>query len=347
MLKLEKISARKGKFEIRDVSFQLDEGEVIAIIGPSGSGKTTLIETIVGVIPPTSGRIFLKERDITNLPPEKRRIAYVPQNLCVYPFMTVEENIRFGGKGMSDYDVKRIARMLRIEHLLGRKAKFLSGGEQQRVAIARALASNPEVIALDEAFRGLDISTKEEILSEFKEVQHAGGFSAVLVTHDFEEAYALADKVCVMNHGKILQIGSKEEVFFNPGNEFVAEFLGYSNSFEGYANGDAIETEIGVIKTFNEHSGKVKLFVHPRDVMVIREGKPLRKGIAENIFEGTIKEIVDKPNSSLIIFDVNGAIIKAELPSYVVERLGLREKMKKKETVKISLKTGRIIVLRR
>lgn len=258
--------------------------------------------------------------------------------------MSVEENIRFGGRNISFEEVRRIARMLRIEHLLDREAKSLSGGEQQRVAIARALAANPEVIALDEAFRGLDISTKEGVLSEFKEVQENERLSVILVTHDFEEAYALADKICVMNEGRILQLGDKEDVFFNPKNEFVAEFLGYSNVFEGYANGNVIETDLGIIKTFEQHTGKVKVYVHPRDVMVVREGKPLRRGIEENIFEGVLKEIIEKPNSSLILFDVNGVTIKAELPNYVVERLRLKEFLNKKP-VRISLKTGRIIVI--
>ena len=345
MLRLENVSARKGKFRIENVSFEIERGENLAILGPSGSGKTTLIEAVVGVIPVISGRIILRGKDATNLPPEERRIAYVPQNLCVYPFMSVKENIKFGGRNIDEREVVRIAKMLRIDHLLERSAKSLSGGEQQRVALARALAANTDLIALDEAFRGLDKSTKEEIISEFREVQESENFSALIVTHDFEEAYTLSDKICVMKDGKILQYGEKDEVFFSPKSEFVAEFLGYANSFEGYAEGHSIKTEIGVIRTFNESWGKVRVFVHPRDVMVLREGKPLRRGLAENVFECAVKEIIQRPITSLVVFDVNGVVIKAELPNYVVERLKLREMVKDKRRVKISLKTSRIIVI--
>jgi len=213
------------KLEIRD-------GEFFVLLGPSGCGKTTTLRIIAGLIRPTQGRVFVSNRDITDLPPEKRNITMVFQNFALFPHMNVYENIAYGlrMRNMKEEDIRKrvqeTAKLLRIENLLHRRIDHLSGGQQQRVGVARAIAPHPDIILFDEPLSNLDAKLREEVRFELKEVHKRIGTTAVYVTHDQAEAMVMADRIGIMNKGKIIQMGSPEEIYKRPKNLFVAGFIG-------------------------------------------------------------------------------------------------------------------------
>ncbi|WP_456423654.1 ATP-binding cassette domain-containing protein, partial [Thermococcus sp.] len=204
MLRVEYISKDWGDFHLRGITFEVKDGEYFIILGPSGAGKTVLLEIIAGIIEPDRGSVHLNGRDVTDLPPEKRGLAYIPQNYALFPNMSVFDNIAFGlkvrklPKAEIERKVREIAEVLGISHLLHRKPGTLSGGESQRVAIARALVIEPPLILLDEPFANLDVQTRAKLMREMKRWRKELGFTALHVTHSFEEAISLGDRVGVM-----------------------------------------------------------------------------------------------------------------------------------------------------
>ena len=211
MLRLDRVCKNWREFRLRDISFEVKRGEYFVILGHSGAGKTLLLEIIAGIYKPDSGRVFLKGVDVTDYPPEKRNVGYIPQNYALFPHLTVYENIAYGLKlrGLEKEEIREkvegLADVFGIKHLLHRKPKTLSGGEQQRVAIARALAIEPEILLLDEPFSNLDITLKEKLMGELVRWREEIGFTAVHVTHDIGEI-RLADRICVMAEGRIVMI---------------------------------------------------------------------------------------------------------------------------------------------
>ncbi|NJE49989.1 tungstate ABC transporter ATP-binding protein WtpC [Thermococcus sp. 9N3] len=294
MLRAEGISKDWKEFHLRDITLEVKEGEHFIILGPSGAGKTVLLEIIAGIIEPDSGRVYLKGRDVTDLPPEKRGLAYVPQNYALFPNMSVYDNIAFGLKVRKvpkpeiERKVREISEVLRIEHLLHRKPRTLSGGEQQRVALARALVVEPPLILLDEPFANLDVQTRAKLLTEMKRWKRELGFTALHVTHSFEEAISLGDRVGVMLDGRLVQVGKVRDVFSRPVSEEVARFLGFENIIEGIAEGrklrvNGIEIELPV-----EAKGRVRVGLRPEDIIISTE--PIRSS-ARNEFKATVESI--------------------------------------------------------
>lgn len=296
MLRVEELSRRWKEFEIRDVSFEVERGEHLIILGPSGAGKTLLIETIAGIFKPERGRIWLDSEDITDLPPEKREISYIPQNYALFPHLTVYENIAYGmrlrrfSKEEIEREVEELSEILGIEGLLKRKPKTLSGGEQQRVAIARALAIKPKLLLLDEPFSNLDVQMTSKLIAEMKRWRMELGFTAVHVTHSFEEALSLGDRVGVMMNGELKQIGEIREVFSNPKSEEVARFLGYENIIEGYASGRILDANGLRIELPRECYGRTRIGIRPENIVIsTREIKTS----ARNVFRAEIESIED------------------------------------------------------
>jgi len=294
VLRAEGITKDWKEFHLREVTFEVKEGEHFIILGPSGAGKTVLLEIIAGIIEPDAGRVYLNGRDVTELPPEKRGLAYVPQNYALFPNMSVYDNIAFGLKVRKvpkpeiERKVGGVSRVLGIEHLLPRKPRTLSGGEQQRVALARALVVEPPLILLDEPFANLDVQTRAKLLAEMKRWRRELGFTALHVTHSFEEAISLGDRVGVMLDGKLVQVGKVKDVFSKPVSEEVARFLGFENIIEGIAEGrklrvNGIEIELPV-----EAKGKVRVGLRPEDI-IISTG-PIRSS-ARNEFKATVESI--------------------------------------------------------
>jgi spermidine/putrescine transport system ATP-binding protein len=224
---------------VDDVSLDIPEGEFFSLLGPSGCGKTTTLRMIGGFEEPTRGTIYLKGRDVTDLPPYKRDVNTVFQSYALFPHLNVYENIAFGlrrrkvPKGEMDARVKEVMKLVDLVGFEKRRPSQMSGGQQQRVALARALVNRPKVLLLDEPLGALDLKLRKQMQLELKRIQSEVGITFIYVTHDQEEAMTMSDRLAVMRQGRIEQIGPPEEVYENPQTEFVASFLGASNMLEG------------------------------------------------------------------------------------------------------------------
>jgi spermidine/putrescine ABC transporter ATP-binding subunit len=221
------------------VSLQVRDGEFFSLLGPSGCGKTTLLRTVAGILEPDSGTIRLGGRDVTRVPIYARNMALVFQSYALFPHLTVFENVAFGLRMRKEKQAevrKRVDAVLDLVRLGGFGARYpaqISGGQQQRVALARALVVHPDLLLLDEPLSNLDARLREEMRSEIRQIQRKVGITTILVTHDIHEAFALSDRIAVLNAGRIEQTGTPSEIYQAPRTRFVAEFAGQANHFEG------------------------------------------------------------------------------------------------------------------
>ncbi|WP_093231156.1 ABC transporter ATP-binding protein [Thermoflavimicrobium dichotomicum] len=224
---------------VENIDVEIRSGEFFTFLGPSGCGKTTTLRMIAGFYYPTSGRIFFGDQDVTYLPPNKRNIGMVFQNYALFPHLTVFENVAFGlqVRKKSKQEIReKVERALKMVHLDGygnRRIDQLSGGQQQRVALARALVIEPQILLLDEPLSNLDAKLREETRVEIKRLQLELGITTIYVTHDQAEAMAMSDRIMVMKNGVVQQVGTPEEIYNRPNNQFVASFIGESNLLEG------------------------------------------------------------------------------------------------------------------
>ena len=232
-----------GHKALEAINVAIEEKEFFTLLGPSGCGKTTLLRMIAGFEHPTTGEIRLHGRDVANLPPRARPVNMVFQNYALYPHLTVAQNVAFGLEMLKWKKAEIAARvdetlaLVKLDSFRNRKPAQLSGGQQQRVALARALAPRPQVLLLDEPLSALDLKLRKEMQFELKRLQQETGITFVLVTHDQEEALAMSDRLAVMNTGRIQQIGTPEEIYDDPANRFVADFIGEANLIPGSALG--------------------------------------------------------------------------------------------------------------
>ncbi len=249
------------------VTMQIKDGEFFSLLGPSGCGKTTSLRMIAGFELPTSGRILIHGREMSQVPAHLRPVNTVFQQYALFPHMTVEQNIGFGlemkgvGKAERSKRVSEALQMVRLPGMEMRRAKQLSGGQQQRIALARALVNKPEVLLLDEPLGALDLKLRKEMQLELKNLQREVGITFIYVTHDQEEALTMSDRIAVMSKGVALQIGLPEEIYERPANKFVADFIGETNFLDGVVkgqNGSTVEIELpgtGMVRV--ESSSKV------------------------------------------------------------------------------------------
>ncbi|UZE26367.1 ABC transporter ATP-binding protein [Pseudomonas sp. B21-056] len=273
-----------GHVGLKATSLEIPGGAFCTLLGPSGSGKTTLLRTIAGLISPTSGRIFIDGKDVTNLPVQARNIGFVFQNYALFPHMSVAENIEYPLRvhkwQINDRRtrVKEILDLIELSHAADRAVGELSGGQQQRVAIGRALAYRPSLLLLDEPMGALDRRLRQQLGEDLREVQQRTGITAVYVTHDQEEAFILSDKVAIMDQGSILQYASPTELYFRPRSRFVAKFLGEANVIEVGAlnrrdDGTVLaSTELGAIPVVAvvEHGpeGRLAVVIRPEEIQL-------------------------------------------------------------------------------
>ena len=239
MIRLEGVTKKfKNNLIIPSLDLTIYDGEFLTLLGPSGCGKTTLLRMIAGLDTPTTGKVYLDDEDVTNLPPYKRDVNMVFQHYALFPHMTVEENIRFGllMKNIPAAEQKeRIDQVLyltQLEELRERRPQQMSGGQQQRVAIARALVNNPKVLLLDEPLGALDFQLRKNLQLELKNLQRGLGITFIYVTHDQEEALTMSDRIIVMNKGSIEQDSHPDNIYHHPASKFVAKFIGETNFFE-------------------------------------------------------------------------------------------------------------------
>lgn len=237
MIEVKDLKKALGAFSLHGVSLRVESGEYFVLLGPTGSGKTVLLECITGLYRQDQGEIWLEEREVTGLAPEQRNIGYVPQDYVLFPHLSLRENIAFSLSlrhvpgAEANARVGELAELLNISHLLERRPRTLSGGEQQRGALARALAPHPSLLLLDEPLSALDEGTRAELTPALSRLSRELGTTIIHVCHNFEEALQLGDRIAILRGGRILQVGPPAEVFRRPDSAFVARFVGAENLF--------------------------------------------------------------------------------------------------------------------
>ena len=285
-----------------DFNLSVAENEFITLLGPSGCGKTTTLRIVGGFETPDSGKVFFEGKDITDVPPNKRHINTVFQKYALFPHMNVEQNIAFGLKisGKTDQYIKdKVKYALKLVNLAGyekRKITQLSGGQQQRIAMARAIVNEPKVLLLDEPLGALDLKLRQEMQYELIRMKNELGITFLYVTHDQEEALTMSDKVVVMNGGYIQQMGTPEEIYNEPENAFVADFIGDSNILDAVMVEDKIvkigETVFDCVDTGFGRNRPVDVMIRPEDIIIKEPGKGRLNGVVtHNIFIGVYYEM--------------------------------------------------------
>ena len=262
---------------VDDVNFEVNTGEIFALLGPSGCGKTTTLRLIAGIERTDSGEIHVEDKCIespsVHTPPESREIGFVFQDYALFPHLNVLDNVAFGLKELPP-DTRRsqaleVLEMVGLADLGSRKPHDLSGGEQQRVALARSIAPSPKLILLDEPFSNLDAGLRQATRKEVRQLLKDAGMTAMLVTHDREEALSFADRVAVMANGRLEQTGAPEAMYNRPETPFVAEFLGKTNLIPGDAFGDCADTQLGRFKLDCHAQGRVLLSLRPEHLEMV------------------------------------------------------------------------------
>jgi sulfate transport system ATP-binding protein len=279
---VENVSKRFGSFQAVDaVSFEVNSGELVALLGPSGSGKSTILRIIAGLEEPDSGRVVLTGEDATAVPVQLRGVGFVFQHYALFRHMTVWQNVAFGlqvRKRPRAEVQRRVDDLLRLVQLHGYAHRYpsqLSGGQRQRVALARALAPEPKVLLLDEPFGALDARVRDELRAWLRRLHDEVHVTSLFVTHDQQEAFEVADQVVVLNHGQVEQMGPPQALYQNPATAFVAEFLGSVNILRGHATGGIAVLDSGIRLPAREN-GPVAVYVRPHDLEVTRQrnGQP-------------------------------------------------------------------------
>ena len=292
-----------GTTVLKDINLYVRKKEFVTLLGPSGCGKTTTLRIIGGFEYPTTGEVYFEGKEISALPPYKRRVNTVFQKYALFPHLNVRDNIAFGLKlkkvPKKEID-KKVDRMLELVNLKGygkRHVDQLSGGQQQRIAIARALVNEPEVLLLDEPLGALDLKLRKEMQLELKNMQQQLGITFIYVTHDQEEALTMSDTIVVMRDGKILQIGDPKRIYDEPANAFVADFIGESNILKGTMIKDELVHFAGhdfvcVDSGFGENA-PVDVVIRPEDIMIVGEDIGLLTGTVQSVlFKGVHYEMM-------------------------------------------------------
>ena len=280
-LEVENLQAGYDDLQVlKQVSFSLQPGEIGCMLGPSGCGKTTVLRAIAGFEPAWNGRILIDDIEVSsrkiNIPPEQRNIGMVFQDFALFPHLRVEDNIRFGLRGMRKREQRsRIQEMLAMVGMLAYARAYphqLSGGQQQRIALARALAPAPGILLLDEPFSNMDVDLREQLAREVRNILKQENNTAILVTHDQNEAFAMADQICVMNEGSILQQGSGYDLYHRPANRFVADFIGQGVIIPAMVESPTtVKTDLGLIRGKHKidatTGAMVDVLIRPDDVV--------------------------------------------------------------------------------
>ncbi len=279
---------------IDDLSLSIERGSVLALLGPSGSGKTTTLRLLAGFEAPDAGTIFVDHQDVTAQPPAERRFGMVFQHYALFPHLTVSENVAFGLRDRdADARARRVAEVLAMVDLQGfgsREVTGLSGGQQQRVAVARALAPEPRVLLLDEPLSNLDPGLRERTRRELRGALDQSGVTTVFVTHEQEEAFALGDRVAVLNEGRLEQVGRAAELYEQPVSEFVATFVGRASVLSGVMTADGVRVAEGVVWPAESHDRvdreeRVRVVVRP-EAFSFSESAGLAGTVVERRYTG-------------------------------------------------------------
>ncbi len=308
-----------GKDAVKNMNLYIRENEFITLLGPSGCGKTTTLRIIGGFEYPDSGDLFFAQKRINDVPPHKRAINTVFQKYALFPNMDIYDNIAFGlkikkvDKKTIDAQVKKMLKLVDLEGFEDRDIHSLSGGQQQRIAIARALVNKPKVLLLDEPLAALDLKLRKDMQYELKTMQMELGITFIYVTHDQEEALTMSDTIVVMNHGIIQQIGTPEDIYNEPKNRFVADFIGESNIIDGVMIKDFLISFNGadfecLDKGFADNE-KVDVVIRPEDITIISpENAKIIGKVTDVVFKGVHYEVIvvdEKTNFEWMIHTIH------------------------------------------
>lgn len=320
---------------LNDINLKINTGELVALLGPSGSGKTTLLRIIAGLETSDEGSIIFDGEDHTKKSTQDRKVGFVFQHYALFKHMTVFENIAFGlkvrpaklrpNKEVIHQKVHELLALVKMEELAKRYPAQLSGGQRQRIALARALAVEPKVLLLDEPFGALDAKVRKDLRRWLRKLHDEYPITSVFVTHDQEEALDVADRIVILNQGKIEQIGTPEEVYDNPVNPFVYNFLGNVNLFHGRVHDGKVELgslKLDVPQNVEDKDKNVISYIRPHDIEISLEAKGNEFIGAEIVFIRAVGPIV---NLELKRLD-NGDYIEAEISKEIYRNLDLKEK---------------------
>lgn len=343
MLEVRDLSARAGTFVLSNVSLTVPPSSCHVILGPTGSGKTVLLESVIGLRNPQAGKVILEGKEITYLPMERRGLSYVPQDLALFPHMTVRQNILYPLKirgGKQDIEkgiVRELIDSLGIRHLLDRSVRNLSGGERQRTALARAVASGCKYLILDEPLSALHESLKRELWYLLKDLQRRYDLAILMVTHDLEEAFFLGDAVSIVLEGKILQQGEKEDVYEHPASVDVAGFLGIRNLFHVRSErftGDSLQAyceDLGVtlrlsspvLRSRSDETSQFVVGIRSEDVSVLVP--EAQTSHLKNVVEGTVQDTFENGAFLTLIATNHGSstCVEAAIPRSMAKKLEL------------------------
>ncbi len=335
--------------KIGPIDLQVQDGELLTLLGPSGSGKTTTLRMVAGFIEDVGGSLLFNGRNMVNVEPRERKIGMVFQSVALFPNMTVFENISFGpdmvgwSREKTIDRVEELADLLGIHHLLLRRISEVSGGEAQRVALARALATNPELLLLDEPLSALDLQLRERLQTEIRRIQRKLKITTIYVTHSQDEAFAISDRVAILDNGLVVQVGTPEQLYDSPANEFVARFLGSGNVVSGRIT-DISEGRLLVEANNNlfeipgdgEINSQITFSVKPEDVLI-------SDGTSSGWAEAELVAITPQVGSFKITLDFNGTPIIALTYD---EELVKRMRVNGEKTITFAFKPESIIILR-
>ena len=345
----------KKSFKDSKKPFQLDcafeaENELVVFFGPSGAGKTATLQCLAGLNKPDSGNIsvngdtFYDSEKKIDLSPQRRHLGYVFQDYALFPHLSVAQNITFGLKGTTKWakraKVDEMIKLMRLEGLRDSYPSKISGGQRQRVALARALVTEPKILLLDEPLSALDSAVREKLRKDFLNIRNNFDITMILVTHNLEEAYQLGDKIVVFDQGKVLQVGTRDDVFFRPKNRTVARFVGAKNIFKGVVS-DASNGHLAIdtprFKAICDNNSDIKsgqevgFCIRPEEVMVIRPDKEVSGNLKENLFKGEIVSTSHRGDSCLLQFKIDDIDVDRsfdftiKLPVHSFKKLKLAE----------------------
>ncbi len=308
---IDHVSCSDGKTAVLDdISLDVEKGEFFAVLGPSGAGKTTLLRLIAGLGAPAQGRILIGERDVSALPVGSRNVGMVFHSYALWPHMTVAKNVAFGlerrkvPRGVIARKVRAALDLVGLTAYADRRPAQLSGGQQQRVALARAIVIEPEVLLLDEPLSNLDAKLRVEMRSELKALQRKLGITAIYVTHHQEDASAIADRIAVLNRGRIQQIGVPSELYDRPANRFVATILGTANLIEGRIEGGRFVADHFALDGVTAPDGGVCISIRPQDIALGPAESGTGAIVAEREFLGGVVRYRLRMTGQQIVVDV-------------------------------------------
>jgi iron(III) transport system ATP-binding protein len=326
---------------VEGLTLDVKPGELVALLGPSGCGKTTTLRLVAGFLTPETGEVWVGERCLSSastvVPPERRRMAMIFQSYALWPHMTVAQNVAYGLRFKPDVSrperERRVRQMLGVVQLAGYEGRYpgeLSGGQQQRVAVARALVVEPEILLLDEPLSNLDANLREEMRFEIRRLHEAFGITTLYVTHDQAEAMVISDRIAVLQHGRVVQVGTAEEIFHQPRTRFVAEFIGRTNLVAGVAAAPDVVAcgalRLRVAPAVLEPGGHVVVSIRPHAIELVADRVDISGAASTNTLEGTVKRasFLGESVDYEIELVESGVVLRATTPATRRLRTGQR-----------------------